>query len=244
MDAILKTLSKKQPILAEKLEPHEQDEVESTWDLDRPKHIDDAIHNVFQGKNRIEIPFHVGSVEPHPEVEDHLNQHGYKITDYLSGKAKDKYNRETNIGKALGKTNAPEYIKALFDNDPDRQQQASKMKIVISHKPSDVAGMTSCGHSWHDESCMNFKTGKNRDYLKHDIKQGTHVAYLTTNDDKDLDNPLARIAVKPFHEYDSGETHTIFRPENSVYGAAPKGFSKHVFDWFSTHYPADRKSVV
>lgn len=240
MSTIINTITKNaNNILSEKLSPEEEQEVDRNWKKDRPENTEAAIRNVFGNKQRIELPFHVGSVEPHPEVEDHLNQNGYKITDYLLGKAKDKYNRETNIGKALGKTNAPEHIKALFDNDPDRQQQASKMKIVISHKPSDVAGMTSCGHSWEDVSCMNFKTGSNRDYLKHDITQGTHVAYLTTDDDKDLDKPLARIAVKPFHEYDSGENHTIFRPENRSYGATPAGFSKHVFDWFSKHYPAN-----
>src|SRR5574343_1654431 len=240
MSTIINTITKNaNNILSEKLSPEEEQEVDRNWKKDRPENTEAAIRNVFGNKQRIELPFHVGSVEPHPELEDHLNQNGYKITDYLLGKAKDKYNRETNIGKALVKTGAPDHIKALFDHDPDRQQQASKMKIVISHKPSDVAGMTSCGHSWEDVSCMNFKTGSNRDYLKHDITQGTHVAYLTTDDDKDLDKPLARIAVKPFHEYDSGENHTIFRPENRSYGATPAGFSKHVFDWFSKPYPAN-----
>lgn len=241
MSTVINTITKNaNNILSEKLSPEEEQEVDRNWKKDRPENTEAAIRNVFGNKQRIELPFHVGNIDPHPEVEDHLNQHGYKITDYLLGKAKDKYNRETNIGKALVKTGAPDHIKSLYDNDPERQQKASKMKIVITHKPSDVAGMTSSGQSWEDESCMNYRTGSNRDYLKHDVEQGTHVAYLTTEDDHDLERPLARIAVKPFHNYDSEEPHTIFIPENKAYGAAPAGFSKHVFDWFSKHYPANK----
>lgn len=242
MQTVMRTIGVKAQVeekkqINEKLEDHEADEVNYGWDTERPSHVEDAIHNVFGNKDRIEIPFNRHTTSPHPEVEAHLNQHGYKITDYLNGKATDKYNREVNIGKALSKTGAPENIKSTFENDPERAQKSkTNMKIVISHRPTDVAGMTSCGHSWEDSSCMNFKTGSNRGYLPHDVIRGTHVAYLTTDDDKDLDKPISRIAVKPFHS--ENEEHTIFRPETSTYGETPHGFHSTVSDWFEKHYPA------
>src|SRR5574343_1699289 len=148
--SVMKPQPKETPTqINEKLEDHEADEVEYGWDHRRPPEAEEQITRVFGDKGRIEIPFHRGEVSPHPDVESHLNQNGYKITDYLNGKAIDKHNRETNIGKALVKTKAPDHIKNTFENDPERQQKSKdNMKIVISHRPTDVAGMTSCGHSW------------------------------------------------------------------------------------------------
>jgi hypothetical protein len=218
----------------EKLEPHEEEDVEYGWNTDRPNKTEDAITKVFGDKQRIEVPLHVKDEVPHPDVEEHLNKHGFAITDYSAGKAKDKFNREVNIGKVLSKTNADEQIKNAFANDPTRQQkQRSNLKIVISHKPADVAGMTSGHQSWVNQSCMNFKSGAYRSKLEDDVREGTHVAYLTDSDDKDLDRPVARIAVKPYHADDG---HTIFRPEQKVYGNANSSFQKNVNDWFEEKY--------
>lgn len=222
----------------EKLEPHEEDEVEN-WGahFDRPEKVENELHRVFGHRDRIEEPLNTAEETPHPDVESHLNKHGFHITDYVGGKAKDKYNRETNIGKALTKTNAEPSVKAAYDNDPIRQQRKAPMKVVISHHPYDVAGMTSKGQPWENQSCMNFKDGCYNDSLPHEIRQGTHVAYLTDQDDEHLDRPQARIAVKPYYGDDTG--HLIFRPERKTYGNAGSAFESHVNGWFEKHYPAN-----
>ena len=239
---VLSSTSPKKPVqqLNEKLTSDQQDEVEYGWNLERPKETQRAIDHVFKGKTRIEIPFQGTDVTPHPDVEEHLNNHGYVITDYFNGWTKDKYNRKVALGKALTNSNASPDIKAAYDNDPNLQSKdaaKSNLKIVISHRPVDVAGMTSGHQSWVNTSCLNFETGIFRHYLPSEVEEGTHVAYLTDENDHDLDRPIARIAVKPFH---SETGHTIFRPEGRSYPSdASSSFRKNVHDWFDSHYPAE-----
>lgn len=226
--------------LNEKLDPDEEEEVNYSWDHTRADDVDNTIHKVFKGQSRIEYPLETSEEVPHPDVEEHLNNHGYTISDYVGGKAKDKYNRETNIGKALTKTNAPPQIKAAYDNDPTRQQKGKRLKVVISHRPTDVAGMTSGHQSWINHSCMNFKSGQYRWMLPHEVTAGTHVAYLTDMEDHDLERPVARIAAKPFR---NDEQHLIFRPESKTYGNSNMSFAKSVNDWFENHYPAQENTM-
>ena len=226
--------------LNEKLDPDEEDEVNYLWNKRRANDVENAIHKVFKGGLRIEYPLETAEDVPHPDVEEHLNNHGYTISDYVGGKAKDKYNREVNIGKALTKTNATPQIKAAYDNDPTRQQKGKRLKVVISHKPTDVAGMTSGHQSWINHSCMNFKTGQYRWMLPHEVTAGTHVAYLTDTEDHDLDRPVARIAAKPFR---NNAGHLIFRPESKTYGNTNLSFTKSVNDWFENHYPAQENTM-
>lgn len=238
MKALQADLPKKQ--LNEKLSDDEAEEVEYGWDHTRDPHVEDTIDKVFNGKSRIEYPLENTDSVPHPDVEEHLNNNGIRITDYINGKGKDKYNREVNIGKALVKTKAPDQIKAAYENDPTRQQKGKQLKVVISHRPVDVAGMTSGHQSWIDQSCMNFKKGAYRGILPHEVKAGTHVAYLTDTEDQDLDRPVARIAIKPFRN-ESG--HIIFRPENKTYGNSNTSFTKSVHDWSEKNYPAEPDTV-
>lgn len=237
MSVVMKTLSSDKSVqINEKLEPHQEDEVDY-WDHERPEHTQHAIDTTFGEKSRVEYPLvSRGDETPHPDVEEHLNKNGFHITDYVAGKAKDKYNRETNIGKALTKTKADDHIKSAFDNDPNRQQKSKgSLKVVISHHPYDVAGMTSGHQSWVEQSCMNFDSGAYRNTLPDDVREGTHVAYLTDSEDHNLDRPVARIAIKPFH---STSGHTIFRPEQKVYGNAASSFQHSVNSWCENNYPA------
>lgn len=160
--------------------------------------------------------------EPDPQVVKHLQSHGFTIPDfshYKSGHAIDKHGRITSIGKVLHKTSAPEEIKQKFTNDPERaSSKNSNLEVAISYHPYHVAGM-STKRGW--TSCMDMDKGENRHYLKEDIKHGTHVAYLVNKEDKDIKNPIARIALKPFTEdrtvqtpYDI-ETHQRHRKDDA-----------------------------
>lgn len=123
MKALQADLPKKQ--LNEKLSDDEAEEVEYGWDHTRDPHVEDTIDKVFNGKSRIEYPLENTDSVPHPDVEEHLNNNGIRITDYINGKGKDRYNREVNIGKALVKTKAPDQVKAAYENDPTRQQKGN-----------------------------------------------------------------------------------------------------------------------
>ena len=136
--------------------------------------------------------------------------------------------------------NATKADKSLIDKfnvDPDRtnpppENNHSKLQVVISRHPHDVAGM-STGQKW--DSCMNMVKGANRDFLPHEVAQGTHVAYLTHAGDHMAEKPLARIALKPFREEKS--ERTILHPEHKVYGEGPTAFEHTVHKWANEHFP-------
>lgn len=192
-------------------------------------------HVFPEGHDRIEIPLQASEtpVEPHPAVKQHLENNGYQVKDYRAGIASDKDGRDIKIGKVLERTKAPDDVKKTFANDPNRatSKKDSMLKVVISKHPHDVAGM-STDRGW--KSCMTMGTGCNAHYLKNDVKEGTHVAYLVHKDDNDIKSPLARIALKPFVG-DKG--HRIIRPEELGYGTSDSSFHKTVNNFAEKHYP-------
>lgn len=246
--------------LVEALTPEQRSEVNS-WDHYEHHFSHHAFESPLSQRTYIELEHPQDSVHK-SHVEDHLAKHGYKVHDYHMGLALDKHNRVVKIGKALGKTGGEHLIEG-FTGDPARQQSKAKNDhmVVISRHPHDVAGMTSDGHSWENSSCMNFDTGSNKDYLPEDVRHGTHVAYLIHKDDRDIKNPLARIALKPFHgtsidnidnepatmldpSHPDRVGNTILRPEPRTYGDAPDAFSYTVNRWANKHFPGKNEAYV
>jgi len=96
--------------------------------------------------------------------------------------------------------------------------------MIFSKHPIDVAGM-STNRGW--TSCMNLYTGSNKRYIGNDVIEGTMVVYLVREDDLNINKPTARIAIKPYVNYQD-ETDVLYEPENKVYGTAPDDFKKQV----------------
>lgn len=240
------TFSQFKKVILEALDEKEKASVDK-WEKGDNSFSDHAFHGDSDMQRRsVELEHPEAKSEHHAKVEDHLSKHGFSVSDYKSGKAKDKYGREVNIGKALEKTKASDDIKKGFANDPSRQQQrktsSSDLHVSFSRHPHDVAGMTSSGHSWENESCMNFKTGGNKHYLPHDVKHGTHIAYLSHKDDHDNSHPLARIALKKFTNVDDENDH-ILRPEDRTYGNAPDSFHHTVNNFLNHHFPGKEDAI-
>ena len=90
-----------------------------------------------------------------------------------------------------------------FNQRPSYDSTQKKLIIVISRHPYDVIGM-STDRNW--KSCMLLpgydekkpQGGEYYDRLEYDVKEGTLVAYLIEDADKNINNPVARIAIKPF----------------------------------------------
>jgi hypothetical protein len=208
--------------LLEALKPSQYRNLVKGWD--KSKYTD-----LFGGKYRIYIPLgeKAKDVKPNSEVESFVMSQGYEIEDYLTGIAsKDNGKRKVRIGKLLSKE--PE-LKKLFDNDSSRNSSQSEYVVVISRHPYDIAGMTS-GRTWEEESCMNLKNGKKREYVPLDIKEGTLVAYLIKNTDKNIESPSARVLIKPFVDI-GGSKEVAFGVEETVYGKPSPEFQQTVVDW-------------
>ena len=101
-----------------------------------------------------------------------------------------------------------------------RENKVKSFYIVFSKHRYDVAGM-STGRGW--TSCMNLYSGINAHYVQHDVKAGTLVAYLVRNDDLNIKNPVARVAIKPFVSLED-PSNVLYQAEQKVYGTPPIGF--------------------
>jgi hypothetical protein len=209
--------------LLEALKPSQYRNLVKGWD--KSKYAD-----LFGGKYRIYIPLgeKAKTLTPNHEVEQAVKEYGFEIEDYLTGIAsKDNGKRKIRIGKLL--TNEPS-IKKIFDNDPARDASQSEYIVVISRHPYDIAGMTS-GRDWEFLSCMNLEDGQFSHHIPLDIKEGTLVAYLIKDTDKNIESPAARVLIKPFVDVSKKETNVVFGVEKHVYGNAPIEFQQTVVDW-------------
>lgn len=142
--------------------------------------------------------------------------HG-KFTYLMKTQRGDK-ERDMNIGKVLIKAAKTDpKMKELVDKfaaDPLRltsNLDTKKLMIVLSNHAYDIAGM-SADRKW--TSCMDAIKGSNRHWIKEDIKWGTVVAYLIEENDKNINNPLGRILIKPYFDEDGA---VVYFPEPTVY---------------------------
>jgi len=212
----------------EALKPSQYRGIVKDWDKSRYAEIFSKYPDRDRNAYRIYLPLPVSKTPTKssvaPEVEKHLATKGYTIKDYANGMATDG-RREMRIGKLLSDT--PEVAKK-FVNDPARaaSRQAQQM-VVISRHPYDIAGM-STDRGWN--SCMNLKDGAFANYVPIDVKEGTIVAYLINANDRNIENPVARIAIKPFVNTLNPD-EVLFGAENRVYGTSSPAFKSAVVKW-------------
>jgi hypothetical protein len=206
--------------LKEELTPEQKKEV-STWQRDPEAHAktdhffgrdnDEKIEELQGGSNKS---------EPHKAVEAHLGQE-ISHDDYKAGHTTDKYGRKVKIGALLQKTKAHPDLINQFANDSTRQlKNQNRLSVQVTRSAHGVAGQTSGGQSWENESCKNFENGSNRRYLKDEVKHGTVVAYLRNHHGHEL----ARATFHPHHD-EGGNTIYL---HNSYYGPRVKEFEDHI----------------
>ncbi len=162
----------------------------------RPEYLEQILTEIFEGKNRIYLPFKfdVPDINPDPSIRYVLwNSGGYKITNYLEGYC-EKDGRTFRIGKVLNKLNRLDLLK-VFNEDPSRAIQNKELLICISKHPYDIAGM-STDRGW--TSCMDLYYGEHRRYVSKEIKAGTFIAYLIDVNDKNIRSPHGRVNIKPY----------------------------------------------
>jgi len=184
----------------------------------------------FGGKYRIYIPFTEKQndkeivSETQELIDYYLTTLGYKLIDYKKGLARsNKSNRILKIGRILSKRYL---LLKKFNSDATRQgAKLEDMLVVISRHPYDIAGM-STNRGW--TSCMSLETGMYASDLYDDIKHGTLVAYLIKADDKNINKPISRIAIKPF--YGKGK-NVVLVPTKKQYGTNVDGFYDIVLEW-------------
>lgn len=203
--------------------------------------ISDKVFGEKQHTIVVPLPQDNRDIEPHPDVSRHLESKGYRITDYVGGYAQHKDKKQPEkIGKIIADSKT---VSDAYRDDADRTEAVNLRKplqMVISRHPHQVAGM-STGYNF--KSCMELPGG-HRDaqggcfhhLIPGEVMAGTHVAYLTHAGDDAATKPLARIAMRPFTNPETG--NSILKPEEVNYGAEHAPFKKAVNDFAEKHFPA------
>jgi hypothetical protein len=166
----------------------------------------------FDGKWRIYLDIVSAPSDIQLQVEEVLDTNGYIVVDYFNNTAKKKgENRTYKLGRLLQRFDKT--LNSLYANDKDVTQD-DNMKVVISRHPYDVLGM-STDRRWN--SCMNFtmKYGDFATAIFADVKIGTLVAYVINKEDTNINDPINRLLIKPYHNSD--KTKTLLATDNKVY---------------------------
>lgn len=217
----------------EALKPSQYRRLIKGWDESR---LSDAFQQWPGDKNRratrlyFDLPASESVTPPNPEVSDKLQQLGYEVVDYTQGLARKKTGNQnpTKIGKILAAASSKgdrEAIAVLkqFQNDPKRSATQAEYMGVVSRHPYDVAGM-STDRGW--TSCQDLVKGSQCAYVPADIKAGTVVAYMITKADKNIENPVGRILLKP---YINKNKETAYAPHKEEFGSVTVGFRQAVY---------------
>lgn len=187
------------------------------------RHYPEIFNRMGSGKkkDRIYVPVSTGNVErpvsnPPDSIKSYLAERGFEVENYELGLARDGKGRTIRMGKILKDEN----LLKQFSNDPSRSavKSASNGFVVFSRHPYDLVGM-SFNRGWN--SCMNAQTGMYKEYIQFDIKHGSLVAYLVKNDDKNINEPIGRVLLKPYLHDVTGD---VFLRPGKTYGAPSAKF--------------------
>ena len=191
-----------------------------------------TIDQVLKNQPELLQKYHQNKQQRDNDIVFLLRSYGYIIRDYNAGTVTKTQEVKRSIGSILNdlirQGEISPQLKQIYDSDPFRTGVNIREPLigVISRHPEDIAGM-STDRGW--TSCMNLNTGTQSSYLPIDIAQGTIVAYLTTADDKNIENPRGRIAIKPFINIENQQV--ALGIQNKVYGTVSDEFLDKVRQW-------------
>jgi len=220
--------------LEEALKPSQYRAVVKGWNKERYADIfKDSAYEHDKNGYRVFIPLgdknsNAQPIRPPMDIEKVLTDNGFEVQDYSKGIAYNKEKKQPiKIGKVLNKLGRQDLMQK-FNNDNRREGTKNEYIVVISRHPYDIAGM-STDRGW--TSCMNLDCGEYKRFVPLDVEKGSVIAYVTTSDDKNLNNPTGRMLIKPFYDERSSDGQVYFGIEDRVYGTNVPGFQDAVKSW-------------
>lgn len=203
----------------------EQKKLVKKYERSRDKKLEFGKFNYnSDGRAYFKLNYTEKELEIDPEIKEVLDNAGFFCPDYKEGyvyktndtELKRKYSLVPILEKNVKDKDRFKQLKKLFDErlGTGRKEINKKLLLVISHNSEDIGAM-STGRDW--TSCMNLVDGMYKETPLKQVKYGGMVAYLIFDDDKNIEHPIARIAIKRLvNELD--ENAYIFVSENRVYG--------------------------
>ena len=219
---------------------------------ERYKEIFEEMKKKYDGDRnamRIFIPLkkEIRRSEVQHEVEQFLKTQGIreKDIDYIGGTFRfpytegDRLPNPQRIGRFLSRKNRNDLL-TQFDSDPVRSLRGEKddLMVCISRHPYDLAGAdtdrrwVNCMTLFHYNRFQDAwlcKGGSIR-FLMGDVKKGSVVAFLIKKDDRNIQDPISNLAIKPYVNIEDKED-IVLVPDNRMYGLADEDFKRTVFAW-------------
>jgi hypothetical protein len=177
---------------------------------------------------------------PNKSVMDALATMQYDVMDYAKG-IFVKPPKPESIGKIFDAYKVDRSIANKFEVEHSEDFNTSNQVIVITRDKYEVAEVStnkkwsSClnlGGGWTGLDELGKAQGENAQPAVRDVAIGSIAAYLVKKDDMNLDDPVARVSMKPFI---SDTTHHIaLGVHDKVYGrgaGVPAEFREKVKEW-------------
>lgn len=150
--------------------------------------------------------------EIHKQIERHLEK-SISPEDYKA----NIYGKSVKISRAI----KDPVLLQNFNSDPTRQgKNYTGLSVHATRSAHGVAGQTSSGQSWEQESCKNFANGRYKGYLEPEVKHGTVVTYLKDHKGKEI----ARATLHPHYNNEGHVSYAV----NSYYGIDHEDFHDHI----------------
>ncbi|GAB5388806.1 MAG: hypothetical protein Alpg2KO_17740 [Alphaproteobacteria bacterium] len=150
-------------------------------------------HRIYLPLQAPQVPEGSYISRTHAEIGMKLEEHGYSNLDYIGGTAQDANGNTIKLTKILRDVPAPDDLVKRMTDERAKMGDPDKLAIVISRHPYDVMRM-STGRGW--QSCMT-KGGMFWERVQDDMREGSMVAYLISRNDPEINDPLARMLIKP-----------------------------------------------
>lgn len=193
------------------------------------------------------------------------DKYSEKTTSRMETSSKGDIRERTYRIGALLQKHAPKHIMKAYETDPAIASSKDEHQMVVTRNAYDIGGMTS-GRHWVCTSCMRLpgedasfpeklksaaakggydyegyirNGGAYHDKIKGDFRHGSLVGYFTKKGDDTAENPVARTLFKKLEGTNKdGETHVVFRPEDSMYGDKSSKFIEHAKKFAEDTWPA------
>lgn len=197
---------------------HEEDEMEQ---VARDHHESEFPTEEHEDHTEEDPKYHIPD---HPDLSENIYDSESEAEDARNDWADTNYDfngatRWSIYDNVTGDTHYTDYNSGPFESELEAERHAEQMFNDDEGDYYEDGGLIEGNGG--DGSCLSITGGCNRHYLSSEVKKGTHALYLHHKDDKKLQQPLARIALRPYEGQDpqDGETHKIIRRSTS-----PSGF--------------------
>ncbi len=216
---------------------HRREEIDSQYAQRRESLL---VDKAFAGRERIYVKLNceneVSSVQE--EIARYLERKKYKITDYKKGYATDAQGKQCfKIGKLLKN----HYLYQGFIKDETRTGQN---KYIVFSKAQKDLELMSTARAW--SSCMS-SDGVFDEKVPPIIGSQTIIAYCISENDPEINDPLGRILLKPYHRLKAA--HFDSKAYVEAHGVKSVDLG-HVFNYFAVkafrggYEPKDYSTVL